>query len=101
MRKKQQLNDFIMKKKRSNYKPKEGFTDWGIYTVMFFVVLLPFIGIGILKLISVSIILAFFAGALNRLVREYYDHLSFLEENEKKSYINRVTGEKKNTLNGK
>lgn len=46
--------------------------DWAVYTAMFFVILIPFLGIGFQKIISVSLVLGFFAGFLNRFLREWY-----------------------------
>ena len=45
--------------------------DWAIYTTMFFVILIPFIAIGFLKTLSIALILGFFAGILNRFMREW------------------------------
>lgn len=69
--------------------------DWLLYSVIFYILLLPFIEHGWLKIGSIALILGFFAGILNRFFREYY---TFREDHSKVGNINRVTGEQYNPL---
>lgn len=66
----------------------------GIYFVMFFIILLPFIEYGVLKVGSVSLILAFYASMFNTILREYFDWKELLYLRKKQENINRVTGER-------
>lgn len=70
-----------MKKIKHETVPvKTNWVDWGVYTVMFFIILLPFIEIGFLKLISVSLVLGLFAAFLNRHLREWYIFKKFFTD---------------------
>ena len=70
------------------------FIDWVVYSLIFFLILLPFIEHGWLKIGSVALILGFFAGFLNRFFREYYAFRG--EDHSKVGKINQVTGEQHN-----
>lgn len=63
--------------------------DWLLYSVIFYILLLPFIEYGWLKIGSVAMILGFFAGILNRFFREYYAFKD--EDHSKVGKVNRVT----------
>ena len=73
-----------MSKTNSNIYP----IDWLVYSAIFFMILLPFIEYGWLKVGSVALVLGFFGGILNRFLREYY---GYLETRNQAGTKNRVT----------
>jgi len=70
--------------------------DWILYTVIFLVILLPFLNHGWMKVGSIALVLGFFAGILNRFFREYYAFIDERKRNQEyaiKNIGNRVRGE--------
>lgn len=56
---------------------KTNLIDWLVYFIIIAILLYPFFTANILKLISVSLLISFFAGMGNRIIRE----LNFIKEN--------------------
>lgn len=74
--------------KKETVSVKFMWLDWAVYAAMFFIILLPFLEIGILKVMSIALILGFFAGFLNRFLREWYIFKkTFTEDNETEKLI--------------